>query len=75
MIKKSSLGNLEEVCVFEATWPKANFTTSNPILEMQFISISPMTLIILGPIQGGNKNTLGEINVLMNAMAQKSLYH
>ena len=70
-----SLGNLEEVCVFEAKWPKANFTTSNPILELQFIYISLMTLTILGSIQRGNKNILGEINVLMNAMAKKPLYH
>ena len=68
--------NLEKVCVFEAKWPKANnFTTSNPILELQFIFISSMILIILGPIQRGNKNTLGEINVLRNAMTKKPLYH
>ena len=60
---------------FEVKWPKANFTTSNPILELQFISISPMTLIILGPNWRVNKDTLGEINVLINAMAKKPLYH
>ena len=39
------------------------------------MSISPMTLIILGPIRRVNKDILGEINVLMNAMANKPLYH
>ena len=60
---------------FEVKWPKANFTTSNPILELQFISISLMTLTILEPIQIVNEDTLGETNVLMNAMDKKPLYH
>ena len=34
MVKKSSLGNLEEVCVFEVKWQNANFIASNPILEL-----------------------------------------
>ena len=59
---------------FKVKWPKANFTTSDPILELQFISISPMTLIILGLIRV-KKDTLGEINVLMIVMAKKPLYH
>ena len=79
IVKKSalgkSLGNLEEVCIFEAKWPKAIFIASNPILELQSISISPMTLIILGQIQRRNKNTFGETNVLINAVAKKPLYH
>ena len=61
---RESLENLREVCVFEVKWPKAKFTTSNPILKLKFISISPMTLIILEPTPRGNKNTLEEINVL-----------
>ena len=56
-------------------WLKANFIASNTILELQFISISPMALIILGPIQRVNKDTLGELNEPMNAMAKKPLYH
>ena len=31
---EKSVGKLEEVCVFEVKWPKANFTASNPILEL-----------------------------------------
>ena len=67
--------NLGEVCVFEVKLPKANFNASNLILELQFIYISPMTSIILGPIRRVNKDTFGEINELMNAIAKKPLYH
>ena len=38
------------------------------------VLISPMTLIILGPTRKGNKNALGEINVLTNAVDKKPFY-
>ena len=44
-------------------------------LGIGLIPISPMTLIIPGSIRRGNKNALGEINVLTNVMAKKPLYH